>query len=133
MRPSPLLRIPDEVKKAAAVGNALVVGASFAGGTPTGWARGRQLARGGYISFEDAMTMRAWFARHRRTSRPNYARWKAATPEQRKKAGKGGWKGAVAWLLWGGDPAYRWILRDDVQDAIVAWGRRRGKRLVERV
>tara|TARA_B100000683_G_scaffold22911_1_gene21587 strand:+ start:2272 stop:2679 length:408 start_codon:yes stop_codon:yes gene_type:complete len=129
MKPD-LLRIPAAVRAAAAEGNALVK-AGFKGGTALGLARGRQLADGGRISMHDAMIMRAWFARHYFSSRPTYMQWLRAAPDRRRR--KGAWKGAVAWLIWGGDAAYKWILSDAVQDAIVRWGSKQGKRLKPRV
>lgn len=127
MKASSLLKIPDKVRKEAQKGNQLVKD-GYSGGTPTGWARGEQLAAGGRIPMADAMVMRAWFARHYATSRPNYVKWLTSTRAQRQK--KTQWHGAVAWLIWGGDPAYEWILSEGVQKAIVAWGKRQGKQLV---
>jgi hypothetical protein len=123
----PHLAIPDDVRKAARQGLKLLRD-GYSGGTPTGWARAAQLEAGGHISMQDAMTMRAWFARHYYTSRPNYVEWLRSTTSRRQK--KRDWHGAVAWLIWGGDPAYEWILSKDVQKAIVVWGKGRGKKLV---
>ncbi len=62
------------------------------GMTSTGMRRARQLAKGGTLSPNDVITMRAWFARHTSTSKnsPNF--------KDRERA----W---VAWMGWGGDAA----------------------------
>ena len=124
------LRVPADVQQDAQQGVALVK-RGYLGGTSTGWKRGTQLANNTSISFADALVMRAWFARHVTTSRPSYARWLHAPTAERKK--KRQWRGAVAWLLWGGDAAYRWILQEDVQARLVAWATDRGKRPVASV
>ena len=128
--PSVSLVIPTEVRALAKEGTALVA-RGYSGGTHTGRARGHQLSAGGRISMHDAMVMRAWFARHYRTSRPTYLAWVHATAAERAQRRR--WNGAVAWLLWGGDQAYRWITGSGMQDAIVAWGARHGKHLKRRV
>lgn len=81
----------------------------YAGGTETGWARGRQLSAGRKLSEHDLMVMRAWFARHRHTSYPGYEKWVRAgrpTGVQKEAKERNAYRGAVAWLLWGGDAAY---------------------------
>ena len=81
----------------------------YAGGTPTGWVRGKQIATGKTLSEQDLQIMRAWFARHRYTSYPGYQKWvKANRPTSAPINSKlrNSYRGAVAWLLWGGDAAY---------------------------
>lgn len=127
------LPVPKEVARAAAQGVALVA-EGYEGARSLGKARGRQLAGRPSISWEDAMVMRAWFARHQVTSRPSFLRWQRASAAERRSTDA--WRGAVAWLLWGGEPAYAWILSAEVQAGIVRWGKEHGrpslKRHVER-
>jgi len=86
----------------------------FIGGTTTGWKRAAQLARSQSISHHDALIMRAWFARHGPTAKnggtsfPGYKRWVQNGKPTDIHAQKTS-RGALAWLLWGGTPAYRWI------------------------
>jgi HK97 family phage prohead protease len=60
------------------------------------------VARAGKISERDSLTpehvreMRAWFRRHKVDKRPGWSKAGEETP------------GYTAWLLWGGDPAWRW-------------------------
>lgn len=86
----------------------------YAGGTDTGFRRARQLARGSDVPERDLVTMRNWFARHGPAAAnggTSYPGWKKfrRTPRSERERAKSQFRGAVAWLLWGGDPAYRWI------------------------
>lgn len=126
------IRVPENVREAARLALELKrIG--FAGGTATGLLRGRQLAaENATVSAADVRVMRAWFARHGPaarnggTSYPGYQRWceeskprdgKYAPAKGRPRDGKVGRdvqknsRGAVAWLLWGGTDALRWIDR----------------------
>ena len=102
-------RIPSDVKTAAQKGLKLLE-LGFKGGTQTGWDRGRQLASAKTISLADLNVMRAWFARHGPdaknggTSYPGYCQWLATNQPH-----PGRHRGAVSWLLWGGDAAYKWL------------------------
>lgn len=90
--------VPAGVQKAAREGLELYAeGYGGKGLTEGAVARARSLARGTAISFDRARMMRAWFRRHAVDRRPDWARDK--TP---------GW---VAWQLWGGDAAQRWVER----------------------
>ena len=62
----------------------------------TGMRTARRLA-GGTIDDEQARLMSAWFARHGESEREKEAR--------RDKTSKA----AIAWALWGGSPARRWV------------------------
>ncbi len=105
----------------------------YAGGTATGVARAMQLANNETIEMYDAMKMRAWFARHIRSgSYEKYVSWKRASLEDRESH-KNDWRGAIAWLLWGGTSACQWILGEEMQDEIVKWGTSTGRNLVYRV
>lgn len=88
---------------ASAKGNAQKVlawkeehGSAVKGMTSTGWARARQLAKGGKISGQDLVEVAAWFARHGAQSAT-----KAVAQEHKDEPWKdAGW---VSWLGWGGD------------------------------
>ena len=101
--------IPPAVRKQAALALSLKK-AGYAGGTAAGLARARQLARCKTVSAKDFATIRAFFARHSHTSQPGYARFVEAVRGKRRDElrAKSKWRGAVAWLLWGGSPAARW-------------------------
>lgn len=62
----------------------------------TGMRTARRLARG-EIDDEQARLMSAWFARHGESESEKRAR--------RDKTSKA----AIAWALWGGSPARRWV------------------------
>jgi hypothetical protein len=54
--------------------------------------------------------MRAWFARHKYTSRPGYEKWvHAGRPRDNPHFKSTG--SIYAWLSWGGNAAYKWINR----------------------
>ena len=102
-------KIPVEVKRAAKLGLEMHK-AKFAGGTETGWARARQLVSCEYVSYRTIKTMKAWFARHTYTSYPGYRRWvEDGRPTIPTTSTKNKYRGAVAWLIWGGDPAKKWV------------------------
>lgn len=87
---------PAAVRKNAADGLHLVhEGFAGRGLTQGAYRRALQLAHGVPINAARARMMRAWFARHTVDKRPRWAQRK--TP---------GW---VAWQLWGGDAARRWV------------------------
>lgn len=66
------------------------------GGTSVGLARARQLAAGRPVSDRDIKSMYSFFRRH------------AGDRLDLRDPPSNGW---IAWLLWGGDPARRWIER----------------------
>ena len=68
-------------------------------GTPVGWARAHQLAKGEKISADTVKRMSA-FNRHRKNSK--------ISPEHKDEP----WKdnGYVAWLIWGGDEGVDWAM-----------------------
>ena len=114
------IQIPEDVKKEAKNGIKLM-NLGFAGGTETGWNRAKQLS-GNTIDPESLSVMRAWFARHGPdaanggTSYRGYINWhKAGRPITVPKASL---RGAVAWLIWGGDPAYRWLKSDKIRKVL---------------
>ena len=61
--------------------------------------------------------MRTWFARHGPdarnggTSYPGYCNWVEDNKPMKPGRGisKNGYRGAVAWLIWDGDAAYKWL------------------------
>lgn len=118
--------IPLAVRRDASKGLALRQ-AGFLGGTATGWNRATQLTKDADISVTDLRAMRAWFARHGPqaknggTSYPGYKRWVAAGRPMRVDSShhkKGDYRGAVAWLLWGGDAAAKWLKSKAVQQVL---------------
>lgn len=128
------LPIPENVAKEARVGIKLL-NAGFAGGTPTGWHRARQLANEKTISVADLAVMRAWFARHgpdaqhaknespcsasrTGTSYGGYLKWLQDGAPISNASGKSKYRGAVAWLIWGGDAAYTWLKTNQVRAAL---------------
>lgn len=70
----------------------------FKGGTSTGLSRARQLASRRDLSAKDIIDMNAWFARHSKSKSEN---------EKRSNANPSKWW--VAWNLWGGDSAKRFV------------------------
>lgn len=125
-QPQKQLSIPESVRQQASIGLKLL-DAGFAGGTKTGWKRAAQLARDKAISVSDLAVMRAWFARHGPdaktggTSYPGYLRWlRDGSPTTLAKDGasKTKYRGAVAWLIWGGDAAYTWLKTQTVRTAL---------------
>lgn len=117
-----MIRIPSNVKHEAKIGLTLLQN-GFKGGTTTGWNRATQLATQKYIDLESLMIMRAWFARHGPdarnggTSFPGYCRWvKNGKPMHKKYRNE--YRGAVSWLIWGGNSAYKWLKTKKVRDAL---------------
>lgn len=68
-------------------------------GTPVGWARAHQLAKGEKISADTIKRMSA-FNRHRKNS--------SIAPEHKDTPWKD--RGYVAWLIWGGDEGVDWAI-----------------------
>ncbi len=113
--------IPSSVRNAAKLGLKLKKN-GYRGGTRTGWLRGEQLAYRKTIDVLSLANMRAWFARHGPdaknggTSYPNYCRWlKKRSAVLDPASSRHKYRGAVAWLLWGGDPAYRWLKTEKIR------------------
>ena len=114
--------IPVNVKEEAKLGlNLLRKG--YKGGTTTGWNRAKQLVSCKYIDLNSLIVMRAWFAHHGPdaknggTSYPGYLKWiKNGRPMD--KSHKNKYRGAVSWLIWGGDAAYRWLKTKKVRFAL---------------
>jgi len=105
-RSSKMIKIPENVRKTARYAFKLKK-LGFKGGIETGWKRAKQLANRDGIPIQDLKYMRAWFARHLYTSYPTYRKWKKAGrpkgPEWHNK------RGIQAWLIWGGDAAFKWV------------------------
>jgi len=116
-------KVPASVASAARVGLAMVK-AGYAGGHATGHKRAKQLATCASVDEATINFMRNWFARHGPnaanggTSYRGYKKFVEAiqSKDPKVQTSKGSWHGAVAWMIWGGDPAYRWIrnLRKDL-------------------
>lgn len=69
------------------------------GGTSVGVARAVQLASGRTVSPSTALRMLSYFQRHERD---------LDAPAAQRGHPKYPSAGVIAWLLWGGDPGYRW-------------------------
>ena len=116
-----MVKIPKNVKQEALKGiNLLKKG--FKGGTPTGWNRAEQLT-GSHIDSGSLADMRTWFARHGPdassggTSYPGYLRWiEDGSPTN---SGFSDYRGAVSWLIWGGDAAYKWLKTDKIRKLLL--------------
>lgn len=115
---------PTEVRKQAKLGLELRKN-GFEGGTTTGWNRGAQLANDATIPISDLAVMRAWYARHGPdaknggTSYPGYLKWKNnKKPKTATKENKDRYRGAVSWLIWGGDAAYLWLKTEKIRTAL---------------
>ena len=92
----------------------------YNGGTDTGYERAQQLING-RMDIDTLRVMRNWFARHRYVSYPGYQGWVSdGKPQTFIKGRKNSYRGAVAWLLWGGDAAYQWIKSSEIQNALNA-------------
>lgn len=107
-------KVPHKVKKSAELG-LLLHKNGFAGGTETGWGRARQLSRCETVSGRTIKTMKAWFARHGPrasnggTSYPGYRKWVKQGSPTVVNGNKNEYRGAVSWLIWGGDEAFEWV------------------------
>lgn len=69
-------------------------------GTPVGWQRANQLAKGEALSY-DVVSRMAQFNRHRKNSK--------VAPEFKDTPWKD--RGYVAWLIWGGDEGVDWAMK----------------------
>lgn len=94
---------PASAGKAAARGLALrrALSPSRRAGTAVGIARARDLALGKKLSARTVKRMKAYFDRHQVDKKASG--WKPSEEGYPSK-------GLQAWLLWGGDPGYRWAV-----------------------
>lgn len=114
--------IPENVAKDAILGLKLMEN-GYEGGTQTGWNRAKQLAFDKNIDPRSLADMRTWFARHGPdaknggTSYPGYCKWlKDGKPMNSNN--KNNYRGAVSWLIWGGDSAYNWLKSNEIRKII---------------
>ena len=114
------IEIPKNVKGEAELGLKLLKN-GFAGGTQTGWDRAQQLVNNKKIDVKSLADMRTWFARHGPdaknggTSYPGYCRWlRDGKPTNNPKH----YRGAVSWLIWGGDAAYEWLKTKETRNIL---------------
>ena len=118
-----MIKIPQNVKDDALLGIKLL-DLGFKGGTKTGWNRAEQLAYDEYIDLGSLADMRTWFARHGPdaenggTSYPGFCKW--IEDDMPMDRGFSKYRGAVSWLIWGGDAAYKWIKSKPVRSKIEA-------------
>jgi len=115
------VKIPKKISKTASIGNTLINN-GFSGGTETGWNRGIQLERDDTISVSDLADMRTWFARHGPdaknggTSYQGFCKWvQDGSP---MNTGFKKYRGAVSWLIWGGDDVYKWLKSDKIMNLL---------------
>ena len=102
-------KIPSTVAKEAKKGLEMHK-LGFVGGTSVGWNRARQLTTCTYVSGQTIKTMKAWFARHTYTSYPGYKKWvRDGEPMVLSPSNKRKYRGAVAWLIWGGNAGKDWV------------------------
>ena len=112
-RKAKLHRVPRPVRQQAELALKMK-SKGYEGGTQAGTNRARQLAEQTHVDDRTVMQMRAWFARHGPTasnggtSYPGYRKWiqdkKPSSGENKNK-----YRGAVAYLLWGGQPGWEWV------------------------
>ena len=126
--------IPRAVADQAALGLKLRRN-GYQGGTQTGWMRARQLTNNKKkIDVKSLADMRAWMARHGPdasnggTSYRGYLKWKRDGMPMHA-SNKAAYRGAVAWLLWGGDAAYMWLKTAAVRKAMRPLGRKEASRV----
>jgi hypothetical protein len=103
----PMIRVPQDVKIATSKAYKLR-DLGFKGGLSTGWKRAKQLTTHRSIPIDDLREMRNWYARHFYTSYPSYKAWELAG----KPVSDPTWysrHGIIAWIIWGGTPAFRWV------------------------
>ena len=116
-----LIKIPRKVREDALVGIAML-DEGFKGGTQTGWDRANQLAYDEYIDSRSLADMRTWFARHgpdaknSGTSYPGFCKWLEDGMPMDESISK--YKGAVSWLIWGGDAAYKWLKTSEIRNIL---------------
>ena len=109
-----MIKIPIEVKNDALLALEFIK-IGYKGGTKTGHMRALQLAHDNYIDVKSLFEMRTWFSRHGPdaknggTSYRGYCKWLNDGNFNR---------GAMSWLLWGGDPAYLWLKSPEVRELI---------------
>ena len=115
--------IPVSVQENAEEGLNLKRVHNFKGSTDVGIQRAVQLSTNTNISITHLANMRTWFARHGPdaknggTSYPGYCAWmKLNKPTGTSEKNKH--RGAVSWLLWGGDAAYLWLKSEFVRRAL---------------
>lgn len=109
------VEVPPKVKKNARFALNLKK-QGFSGGTETGINRAKQLSMKKTVDVNTLKAMRIWFHRHSVTSRPGYKKFLKASESEKKLRSK--WNGAIAWLLWGGEEAYKWIASKKIQDIL---------------
>lgn len=119
-----LVRVPDDVKEAAQLAMKLRADGAH-GGRGQGWARAAQLSREEFVDAKTLRDMRTWFARHGPDAKNGGTSYGAPTDDRPSPRGYCRYltdhtvnRGAVAWLLWGGSPAYRWLKGAEVRDLL---------------
>jgi hypothetical protein len=115
------IKIPEDVQIEANISLDMKE-QGFEGGTDTGIGRAEQLANDDCIDLECLAAMRTWFARHGPdaknggTSYPGYLKWKKDGCPMSRSFNE--YRGAVSWLLWGGDAAYKWLKTPEIRELL---------------
>ena len=120
-----MIVVPEDVQEQAKLGLTLIEN-GFKGSTQTGIDRGRQLSKDKKISIDTLYKMRTWFSRHGPdaknggTSFPGYCKWinDGSSDGSEKDTNKSIYRGAVSWLLWGGNAAYKWLKTDNIRQLL---------------
>lgn len=113
------VKIPLKVKKEALTATKLKK-IGYKGMLDTGLKRMKQLSNDDMIHLDDVIVMSNWFKRHKITSKPNYLKWK----EQGKTCSwncRNKYRGAVAYLGWGGLSAEKWLESNDMKKKITKY------------
>ena len=119
--PNKKVTIPVKVKDECRLGLDLI-DRGFAGGTETGITRAKQLSSEKHIDVDTLVKMRGWFSRHGPdaqnggTSYPGYLKWVTDGCPVDGKTNV--YRGAVAWLIWGGDAAYIWLKSSRIRELL---------------
>lgn len=109
-------RVPAKVRTEAKLALDLINKHKFVGGTATGYKRAVQLSSKSCVDIETVREMYAWFRRHGPdasnggTSYRGYAEWNQKGRPVDAVYSKNS-RGAVSYLLWGGEPAREWVHR----------------------
>lgn len=113
------INVPSNVQEEARIG-LLLHSLGYNGGTDTGYGRAKQLISG-TMDIDTIRVMRNWFARHLYVSYNGYEKWvNDGKPQTYISGKKNSYRGAIAWLIWGGDSAYQWIKSSEIQNALNA-------------
>ena len=128
------IMLPTDIDKVVKMGFALRDN-GYKGSTEAGFSSGDHIVEAytkgiarlpkGYIDIDHLLKISAWFSRHGPdaanggTSYPSYCRWVEDGQPIDGTTGLGNYRGAVGWLVWGGDLAYMMIKNKVVQEYLL--------------